>query len=108
MASVACGQTWEWGAGSESTHIATEHALIEASGPFDSPGSLRYALRSDAGNWIDASPGETDLFELELAHFVECVRSGDEPLVRGESARDSLAVCLAVKESARTGRSVAR
>ena len=44
---------------------------------------------------------------MELAHFADCVRSGADPLITGEEGRASVAVCLAVKESARTGGPVA-
>jgi myo-inositol 2-dehydrogenase/D-chiro-inositol 1-dehydrogenase len=107
LASVACGQAYEWEFTGETTCLATDKALVEISGSFDSPERLRYVLRSNAGTPVEIDQGQVNLFDLELAHFAECVRTGAEPLVTGESARGAIAVCLAVKESARTGRPVA-
>jgi len=107
IASVACGQTWEWGFGGENTVLATEGAVIEVAGPFDGPDRLRYATRQRPDHVVEVPPEPADLFALELAHFGDCIRTGAEPMVTGESARASTAVCLAVKESARAGPPVA-
>jgi predicted dehydrogenase len=44
-----------------------------------------------------------DSFSDEIAHFVECVRSGAEPLTSGRNQRRSLELVLAAYESMRTG-----
>ena len=106
VATASCGQTSEWGFASEAACFATERAVVEIDGGFDNPQHLRYALRDDPRNAVDKTIDVPNLFELELSHFIDCIRAGAEPLVTGESARDSLAVCFAIKESIRTGRSV--
>lgn len=39
--------------------------------------------------------------KLELAHFVECVQRGSEPMVRGEHARDALILAVEISEQIR-------
>lgn len=107
IASVGCGQAWEWGFGSESTYLAAENAVAEIKGSFDNPEHVRYVLRNAPDKVVSVPPSHVDLFELELAHFGDCIRTGSIPLVTGRDARASIAVCLAVKESARTGEPVA-
>ena len=106
IAAVGCGQAYEWPFASESSYLGHERAVVEITGSFDNPEQVRYVLRSDPARVVSLELGGQDLFELEIAHFVECIRSGGEPLVTGEDARASIAVCLAVKESARTGKPV--
>jgi len=106
VASVGCGQVYEWPFASESTYLGHEKAVVEITGSFDNPEHVRYVLRAEPERVVSVDRGEQDLFELELAHFVECIRVGREPLVSGEEALASVAVCLAMKESARTGRPV--
>ncbi len=49
-------------------------------------------------------PGESTVaFKAELAHFLNCCRTGAKPLNDGESARMNVAVCLAAQESIRRG-----
>ena len=55
--------------------------------------------------WFKAMFGEA--YTRELAHFVECVRTGTTPDVTGKDGRESLRMALAGIESAKTGRSVA-
>ena len=106
VASVGCGQAWEWSFSGEGTWLAAERAVIEVTGGFDSPGKLRYLLREGPQKIEEVDFGDVDLFDLELAHFVECIQKGTKPLVTGEEGRGSIAVCLAVKESIRTGKAV--
>ena len=64
-------------------------------------------LYSDAGMTQETVRANTDLFfdayTAELAHFVECIRTGATPSVTGRDARGALAVALAAMESVRTG-----
>lgn len=46
-------------------------------------------------------------YPQELRHFIECVRTGAEPLVTGEDGRAVLEILCAAYESARTGQRVA-
>jgi predicted dehydrogenase len=45
-------------------------------------------------------------YPQELAHFLDCVRTGKQPLQRGEDGRAVLEIICAAYESARTGRKV--
>lgn len=47
-----------------------------------------------------------DPFTEEIRHFLECIRTGDEPLTHGADARKTMAIALAAYESARTGQHV--
>lgn len=49
---------------------------------------------------------ETNSFGLEIAHFLECVRTGQEPLTSGRSQRRALELVLAAYESMRSGQAV--
>ena len=46
---------------------------------------------------------EADTFALEIAHFLECVRSSAEPITSGRSQRAPLAAVLAAYRSMETG-----
>lgn len=106
VASVGCGQAWEWGFAQENSYFAHDKAVVELVGTFDNPEHLHYVLRSDPDETIKLDRPEHDLFELELDHFAQCIRGGTVPLVTGQEGRKSIAVCLAVKESVRTGETV--
>ena len=47
-----------------------------------------------------------DAYTAELAHFVECIRTGTTPSVTGGDARAALVVALAAMESVRSGAAV--
>ena len=106
IASLGCGQAYEWDFASEGTYLACDHAVVEITGPFDIPDRVRYILRSEPQKTVEMGIPPADLFELELAHFADCIRKDAEPLVTGEEGRASVAVCLALKQSARTGKPV--
>jgi myo-inositol 2-dehydrogenase/D-chiro-inositol 1-dehydrogenase len=55
--------------------------------------------------WFKPMFGEA--YTSELAHFVECARTGTAPAVTGNDGRESLRMALAAIESVQTGRSVA-
>ncbi|MEZ6128595.1 MAG: Gfo/Idh/MocA family oxidoreductase [Planctomycetaceae bacterium] len=61
----------------------------------------------DEAGFKDASGRVDRGIKAELAHFVDCCRTGATPLNNGESARLNVAVCLAAQESIRTGQVVA-
>jgi myo-inositol 2-dehydrogenase/D-chiro-inositol 1-dehydrogenase len=64
----------------------------------------------DRGQASDTTRLNTDLFfdayTAELAHFVDCVRTGDKPDSTGEDAREALAIALAAIRSVEDGRPV--
>ncbi|MEX0800766.1 MAG: Gfo/Idh/MocA family oxidoreductase [Dehalococcoidia bacterium] len=45
-------------------------------------------------------------FQAEMAHFVQCVREGERPLLTGEDGRAVMEIICAAYRSARTGRHV--
>ncbi len=49
---------------------------------------------------------DADTFELEIAHFIGCCRSGREPLTSGRSQRRPLELVLAAYRSMETGQAV--
>lgn len=49
---------------------------------------------------------EQDTFALEVEHFLECIRTGAEPIPNGPSMRKSLEVVLAAYRSMKTGEPV--
>ncbi len=51
-------------------------------------------------------PMFAEAYAAELAHFVECARTGTPPAVSGIDGRESLRMALAAIESAQTGRAV--
>lgn len=103
IAALGVGQASEWGFATEFVSLSHENAVVELGGKFDSPFSLRYVLKSDPENIIEKSFEDFDPFHAELAHFADCVREDREPLIPGEEGRASVALCEAVKKSARTG-----
>ena len=57
----------------------------------------------DEAGFKDASGRVDRGIKAELAHFLNCCRTGEKPLNDGESARLNVAVCLAAQESIRRG-----
>lgn len=75
---------------------------------FDFPERTEMAVGdfSEDANFVDASGRVDRGIRPELEHFIECVREGKTPLTDGESARLSVAVCLAAQESIKRGETV--
>ncbi len=46
---------------------------------------------------------EADTFELEIAHFLDCLRTGQEPITSGRSQRRALEIVLAAYASMESG-----
>ncbi|MEM7014927.1 MAG: Gfo/Idh/MocA family oxidoreductase, partial [Verrucomicrobiota bacterium] len=61
---------------------------------------------AEDANFVDASGRVDRGIRPELEHFIDCVREGKTPLNDGESALQSVAVCLAGQESIKRGESV--
>ncbi|MDF2836478.1 MAG: oxidoreductase domain protein [Paenibacillus sp.] len=55
---------------------------------------------------ISESPGFRSPYELQLEHFLACVRDGNKPIVTADDAFKALELALAAKESALTGKVV--
>ncbi|PYI53602.1 Gfo/Idh/MocA family protein [Paenibacillus flagellatus] len=70
---------------------------------------VRKAAAADAGGpfvEVPQSPGYRSPFELEIEHFIDCMRENREPLVTAQDAYKALEIGLAIVESTRTGRAV--
>jgi predicted dehydrogenase len=52
------------------------------------------------------SPGYRTPFEIEISHFIDCIRENREPLVTAHDAYKALEIALAAAESARTGKTI--
>ncbi|GFZ80110.1 dehydrogenase [Paenibacillus marchantiophytorum] len=55
---------------------------------------------------VPQSPGFSSPYELELAHFIQCIREGSEPIVSANDAYKALEITMAALESVQTGKSV--
>jgi len=70
---------------------------------------IRQAADPEAGGpfvEVPQSPAYRSPFELELNHFVDCIRDNREPIVTAQDACKALEIALAVMESSRTGQVV--
>jgi predicted dehydrogenase len=105
VAAVGSGQASEWAFANEFFFLACDGGEIRISGPFDRPVNWWLGRRADGSQEEETIPVD-DCFDREIVHFLDCVRNDETPLVTGEDARGSVAVCLAVKESARTKKTV--
>jgi len=106
VAAIGAGQASEWGFATENATFSHTNAVVEVSGPLDGPYRLRYVLKSAPADVVENDFAGFDPFAAELQHFADCVREGKEPWVPGEEGRASVALCLAVKRSVRSGRAV--
>jgi len=64
-------------------------------------------LRTSAGEREVPVPDRRDLYEVALEAFAHAVRGEGRPIVDGVDEARALAVALAVKEAAESGRTVA-
>ncbi len=60
----------------------------------------------DEARFTDASGRVDRGIKAELEHFLDCCRTGSQPLNSGHSAKLSVAICLAAQDSIRTGRTI--
>ena len=105
VASLGIGYGCEWSMAKEEVLLATPKMVFELQGGFDRADQLRYCRRDNPGE-VTAETAEQPYsggFPEEIAHFVDCVANGTSPLADGIAGRESVRVCLAVKESIRTG-----
>ncbi|RAV22479.1 Gfo/Idh/MocA family protein [Paenibacillus contaminans] len=66
------------------------------------------AAATGGGQFVEVpqSPGYESPYELELRHFIQCIRDNSEPVVTAEDAYKALEIALAAVESARTGKAI--
>lgn len=87
-----------------SIEVAGSRALVTADST--EPSSLRLTGGShDPGYPPNLTAGKSP-YTIELEHFIDCVASGEEPIVSGSDARAALAISQAAIESIRTGEPV--
>ena len=108
VAALGIGYGCEWPMAKEEVLLATPTMVFELQGGFDRADQLRWCRRADP-NDVHAEVAEPPYqggFPEEIAHFVDCVANDKPPLADGVAGRESVRVCLAIKESIRTGRPV--
>jgi len=70
---------------------------------------VRKASADNAGGpfvEVPQSPGYHSPFELEIKHFIDCIRENRQPIVTAQDAYKALEIGLAVVESSRTGKAI--
>jgi predicted dehydrogenase len=91
--------------------IEGEHGSIRAAGTNGGKillfrDSLKDPLLSRVPSETEIVVPEVDTFELEVGHFIECVRTGKEPITAGRRMRKPLELVLAAYKSMRQNREV--
>jgi glucose-fructose oxidoreductase len=104
VAALGLGQATEWNVADEHFFFACDGGEARFSGRFDVPVNWWIALRGS--DPVEESVPPDDCFDREIRHFLDCVRSGKEPHVTGQDARNSVAVTVAIKESIKSGNAV--
>jgi len=84
-----------------SIEVAGSRALLSA----DSTGPATQELIGAQGEAPDLASG-TSPYQIQLAHFIRCITTGEEPIVRARDAYAALGVSLAATESVLTGEAV--
>ena len=107
IGNITCGYGSEWGFADERISIATPKVVCEMQGRFDGPQELRYIYRDrpDQPYTPEFDP-DVNGFEREIDAFLSTVESGGPSPIPAEDAARSLAVALAVKQSAREGQRI--
>lgn len=108
VAALGLGYGCEWPMAREELLLATPKAVFELQGGFDCADQLRYAWR-DKPNDVRTRPTAQPYrggFPEEIVHFVECCTTGAPPRADGVAGRESVRICLAIKESIRSGQPV--
>ncbi len=90
----------------EDFYVANENGVAEVTGGFDRAETLRYSFRNDPETLQVENYPNFDSFQAEIAHFIECIRTGNEPRANGEAGMKAVAICRAVKRSAEIGEPV--
>jgi len=89
-------------------HAASRIEVIGAEGNLVwEPTGVRWRRAGDAAWTIEpVAPQPNDMYVAELCEFVDCVQTGRRPALDGGEGRATLALAVAVRESADTGRVV--
>ncbi|NQT51066.1 Gfo/Idh/MocA family oxidoreductase [bacterium] len=108
IAALALGYGCEWSMAREEVLLATPKMVFELQGGFDRADQLRYTSRENPAD-VQQRPAEQPYgggFPEEIAHFIECATRGQAPRADGLAGREAVRICLAIKESIRTGKPV--
>lgn len=88
--------------------IAGSGGIVIADSQKSSP--LRIQKHADSANSSNIAVPRSPLFrtpyDLEIEHFVDCIRNGAGPIVTAQDAYKALEIALAARESAHTGKAV--
>ncbi len=106
IATIAAGYGSEWGFTQEVLAISSKKMAAEVHGGFDNPTDLRYIYRSNPNDVKTMYFDDASGFSGEFEHIVECIKEDKALIPNGVEGREAVRVCLAVKESARTGKPV--
>ncbi len=109
VAGLSVGYGSEWPMAREQMAFATEKIVVDCDGRFDRPDVFRGVYRNEPTKLLPLEmPPNADFagFDTEIDHFLTCVRQRREPLAPGRDGREAVRLCLAVKESVRSGRVV--
>ena len=87
----------------EDFYVANENGVAEVTGGFDRAETLRYAFRTAPSDVQQEEYPNFDAFRAEIEHFIECIRTGNEPRASGEAGMKAVEICRAVKKSAEIG-----
>jgi predicted dehydrogenase len=107
IAGLSVGYGSEWPMAREQMAFATPKIVVDCDGGFDRPNVFRGCYRDNPAKPLCLDfPSTADFagFDAEIDHFLACVREGREPIAPGRDGKEAVRLCLAVKESVRTGR----
>jgi len=106
IGTVAAGMVSMGAFNFEDYYATNENGVAEVSGKFDQADTLRYALRNAPRDIHAETHANFDAFAAEIEHFVGCIQTRSVPRASGEAGMKAVAICRAVKTSAKLGQPV--
>lgn len=106
IASVGAGMVSCPGINFEDFYAATDKGVAEISGKFDNADTLKYVFRDKPNDVIVQKFENADPFLNEIQHFLQCIKTKEEPLTSGTEGMKAVELCLAVKKSAAKHRAI--
>ncbi|UOQ45442.1 Gfo/Idh/MocA family oxidoreductase [Halobacillus salinarum] len=100
--------TWAHQGFSSAIEVAGDEGIIDYNSAKSSPLHLvkKDAETSGAGVEVPESPLKASPYQNELAHFIHCIKTGEEPLVTAEDAYRAIEIATAAQTSCDTGEPV--
>ncbi|RXZ82476.1 gfo/Idh/MocA family oxidoreductase [Paenibacillaceae bacterium] len=92
-----------------SAEIAGDRGIVRANSQKTATLQIvKRAVDTEGGRFVEVpgSPGFRNPYEIELGHFIDCIRAGHSPRVTATDAYKALEIALAAMESVRTGKAV--